>query len=340
MIEALYPLASRWAAFFWQTAWDGLVVGVIVLALVPMLGRLPARWPSWLVTIGLLKFFTPPVWRAPVALVDEAAFRIRPEWSLGEHDVSVTVGLFCAYALGAAVCALRLVRRHRQLQEWRARAVPATSEEATADLTALAARFNMARVPDLLSSAEIEAPVALGVRRPAILLPLTLARQVSRAQLRIVLAHELVHHRDHDLLAEMVLSIVTVIWWFHPVVARLAGHIRALREERCDAIVVEANVTDRESYCRALLAVAAASLPSPAVAMRAAGHPLAVRFERLLRARRVNRIEHIAAAVLVLGFAALALPHSTWSKDRIAIRPDTTVRTITSTSVLETVIVR
>jgi beta-lactamase regulating signal transducer with metallopeptidase domain len=153
--------------------------------------------------------------------------------------------------------------------------------------------------------------MAAGVFHPVVLLPPS-AVALGPSHLDVVLAHELAHHRAHDLLFERVLAVVTTVWWFNPVVWALAARIREVREDRCDDRVLMLGV-DPRTYCRVLLDVAAARLNSPALAIRHIMHPLERRFARLLAPRRAVVARQVLAVPVTIVFASLALPHSSWS---------------------------
>ena len=310
MIDELSLVGSRWLSLAWPMMWQGSAVALMVLGLVPLARRAGPSLALGLLGVALLKFFIPPVAASPMALLDAAAAAMRP---VGRVDGDELIG--GALAIVHAVGVLWIGRGVWQRQRWLARVVADSVPQTRADVTAAVDRMSKAmrlrRVPVVRVSPLIESPLAAGVFRPVVLLPPSTAA-LGPAHLEVVLAHELAHHRAHDLACEWLLAAATTAWWFNPLVWALAARIREVREDRCDDRVLTLGV-DPRTYCRVLLDVAAARLTSPALAMRDVLHPLERRFARLLAPRRSAAGRPVLAWPAAVAFAALALPHSSWS---------------------------
>jgi beta-lactamase regulating signal transducer with metallopeptidase domain len=123
--------------------------------------------------------------------------------------------------------------------------------------------------------------------------------------LRVVIAHELVHHRRRDLPIAWMAAAATSLFWFTPIAWRLARTLRELREECCDAAVIGIGVATPATYAAALLAAAAVPPTPGALAMRD-GHPLGRRLRRVLDEPRP--LPPLAAALLLTLFPLLCLP--------------------------------
>jgi TonB family protein len=89
----------------------------------------------------------------------------------------------------------------------------------------------------LLESSEVPMPLAWGIRRPAVVLPIE-AREWPPARLRTVLLHELTHVERRDLLAQAAGHAVCCLYWFHPLSWLAAGQLRKERERACDDAVL------------------------------------------------------------------------------------------------------
>jgi beta-lactamase regulating signal transducer with metallopeptidase domain len=310
VIEWLDPAAARWSALLWALFWPATVGAVVALGLlIPWLRRFSSGLALAVAAIALAKFFVPPVMTSPAAVVDRAS-----AWLTPAGDVDALLGgwvpaLMLIHLAGVAWMLVSLIRQHRRLEAARTAGRAITAGPVFDLYLRCARRLGCRTLPVLIITPAVSAPAAIGVRRPAVLLPERALDVCSARELPAILAHELGHHKRHDLVSESAVALATAIWWFHPAVWVLAARIRALREERCDALVV-ATVVDVETYCRALLRVAASTLPSGAVAMRRTGHSLSRRFERLLRNRSTPRWQLLGLAGVVLAFAAAALPHS------------------------------
>ena len=81
----------------------------------------------------------------------------------------------------------------------------------------------------------IGVPQVVGLRYPTVLLPKhLLAEKPNRA----VLIHELAHIKRNDIVWQLLVSVVCMMYWFQPLVWRLAAAIRTAREEVCDDCVL------------------------------------------------------------------------------------------------------
>jgi beta-lactamase regulating signal transducer with metallopeptidase domain len=116
----------------------------------------------------------------------------------------------------------------------------------------LSMQMGIRRKVDLLICSRISGPVAMGVLRSTVLLPVSALTHLSPDQLEVVLAHELAHIRRGDYLWNMVQSMVETLFFFHPAVWWLGGRTRQLRELCCDDAALEC-CGDPVVYATALL---------------------------------------------------------------------------------------
>ena len=159
----------------------------------------------------------------------------------------------------------------------------------------------------------VAGPVALGGRRPLVLLPLQAAGW-SRSQRRAVVRHELAHLRRGDPWTLLLAAVATALHWPNPLVWLAARHLRRAGEEACDQAVVATGV-DRWRYADLLVRLARgrAAHQSPSLAPGATGPHLSRRVEALLDGR-VGRAGRAAVALTAAAFllltvgAALAQP--------------------------------
>jgi WD40 repeat protein/beta-lactamase regulating signal transducer with metallopeptidase domain len=103
----------------------------------------------------------------------------------------------------------------------------------------------------------VRVPLTLGWRRPVILLP-EMGRDADDAgHCDAVLLHELAHIQRADYLWQLVLRLVQIIYWVHPLSWLLGPLARSLRERACDDLCVSW-MGDPHSYRRALVEIALA----------------------------------------------------------------------------------
>lgn len=119
-------------------------------------------------------------------------------------------------------------------------------------LSALCRRIGLNSKVQLLESAMIKVPTALGMLKPVILMPLGMMAQLPPDQVEAVLLHELAHIRRRDFLVNLVQHFAETIFFFNPALLWLSARIREEREHCCDDIAI--NVTQsRNGYIQALV---------------------------------------------------------------------------------------
>jgi len=160
----------------------------------------------------------------------------------------------------------------------------------------------------VLEGAAVPVPMAWGVWRPAVLLPLA-ARDWPSERLRSALLHEQTHIRRGDLLVQLLSQAVSSLYWFHPLVWLAARQLRKERERACDDAVLRTGIAAPE-YAGHLMdlarALAGQRIQAPAMAESS---DLEGRVRALLDRRRNRRpLGQKAAAGIACGFLAVLLP--------------------------------
>jgi hypothetical protein len=81
--------------------------------------------------------------------------------------------------------------------------------------------------------------MTVGAIRALVLLPVTAATSLSPEELEVVLAHELAHIRRADFLWNLMQTLAETLFFFHPAVWWISGHIRHERELCCDDLALQ-----------------------------------------------------------------------------------------------------
>ncbi len=192
--------------------------------------------------------------------------------------------------LGAGLLRLRALRRSaRPLSP-----VPASVVSAAARVGATA---------ELLVSSEVASPLAIGWRRPAVILPERFDA-LEAAEQEAVACHELLHVKRRDSRAVLLEELARALFWSQPAAWKLLSGISLAREQAIDGDVVR-STGDRRSYLRALarLAQFAQEAPSGALPFHSRSHLLrrvAHLAKEVPMSRRNLALATTAAAVLLL----------------------------------------
>ncbi len=159
-------------------------------------------------------------------------------------DAMWLLGVFCLSA--RTVGGWWLIQRLRNTSLAR---VPAYAQESFARLSV---RFGIRRPIDLRVSARISGPLAMGIWRSVVLLPVSALTSLTPEQLEVVLAHELAHIRRADYLWNMLQTMIETLFFFHPAVWWVSRNLREQRELCCDDAAL-ACCSDPLTYATALL---------------------------------------------------------------------------------------
>ncbi len=90
----------------------------------------------------------------------------------------------------------------------------------------------------IYSAAFLKSPVMAGWIRPCIYLPIHLISDYRAKDIRYMLLHELWHYRHKDALANYLMSLAGILYWFHPLVRYALKEMKNDREIACDASVL------------------------------------------------------------------------------------------------------
>jgi beta-lactamase regulating signal transducer with metallopeptidase domain/thiol-disulfide isomerase/thioredoxin len=220
--------------------------------------------------------------------------------------------LMLLHISGAMVAACGILRSLLALRRTLHRTTEVPDGELQRRFVRLSEQLGLRRLPRLLLSHEPCGPAAFGVLRPVVVLPETVA-WLDASALDAILAHELAHHRRHDLWINWVQLALTVVWWFNPVLWVLNRQIRKVREDCCDDLLLTRNLTTGQAYCDTLLS-AASQLTGRTTAGISLGfgdplHPLGRRFERIMdhSLRRAPRLS-LAGMLFLAVLASIVLP--------------------------------
>jgi WD40 repeat protein len=103
---------------------------------------------------------------------------------------------------------------------------------------------------------DVPTPLLTGLRSVAVILPLDVAHEYSRRELRWILAHEIAHLKRRDLYWNWLLAGIQSVFFFHPIARRAESEWHLAQEMACDALTVRLMQEHRSEYGQVLLKVA------------------------------------------------------------------------------------
>ncbi|MFN8256545.1 MAG: M56 family metallopeptidase [Bacteroidales bacterium] len=115
----------------------------------------------------------------------------------------------------------------------------------------LADRMKINKTIGLLESALVQTPVVIGFLKPVILMPVGMVTGLSQQEVEAVIMHELAHIKRNDYLVHIFISLIEMLFFYHPAIWWLSNVVRTERENACDDLAVAKN-TDRITLAKAL----------------------------------------------------------------------------------------
>lgn len=289
--------------------------------------------PDWATTLPAPVAESEPIVVLPGegARVDEAVYEAgqRPDMMYLEIPRSFSTVLVLAWGLGLLWQWMRLFEGWRETRRLRRVAQPAPRLEAT--LVDVLPRNTR------IGTTVADGPMAVGLFRPAILVPRGLAESLAPDALRDVLRHEIAHIRRGDLWSAAALRGALALFWWNPFLRAINARLELAREMACDARAAR-DCDAPTDYADSLLASAEAMLNLGeqrewlAVGMVAQRSSLEQRIDGLIREdasigparRRGAMVLSVALLVACTGLAVAAAPRLEMPGERIA-EPDARV---------------
>jgi TonB family protein len=151
-------------------------------------------------------------------------------------------------------------------------------------------------------------PAAIGLWKPAIVLPADFDARYSSEQRALMVAHERMHIVRGDLHANALTAVLRCVFWFNPLLHLAARHFRHDQELACDLRVIARHPHARRAYGEAMLKTQLALHPLP-LGCYWGSHPLKERIAMLKQpvpslTRWIGGAALVAVLALGVGFAA------------------------------------
>ncbi|MDQ2068573.1 M56 family metallopeptidase [Natronospira bacteriovora] len=318
MIEAqvIHTLGFTLLHFLWQ----GLLLGAVYGSGRWLLrSASPASRYGWalgaLMLLALTPIMTfihllPSASNAPLAVPDSLRYTadtVSATSAAAGFDVGLLLPwVVTAWLLGVALMSFRLGLGWWYIHQLRRTADYAIPERCQRILDDMRHRLGVMQRAGLAMSERIHGPMLVGVFRPLVLMPASLATGLTPRQLEMVLAHELAHLKRFDHVINFLQTLTETLFFYQPVVRWVSRDIRVERELVSDQLAV-ATTGDRVAYAETLLALEKRRGDRLSLAISMADRQIAARVKRLLMSPRQQSGSVIASmATLVLVVASLS----------------------------------
>ena len=162
------------------------------------------------------------------------------------------------------------------------------------------ARARLNRSFELRSSEETSVPMVIGLIEPVIVIPQSLARELTEEEFQQVALHELAHIRRRDDWMKLAQRLIEAFLFFHPAVLWIGRQLNLEREVACDDSVI--SMTGRPRPYAACLVKLLELTTSRQTSLLAPG---AVTIKRQISSRVEMIVDHRRNATLTISKAGL-----------------------------------
>lgn len=116
------------------------------------------------------------------------------------------------------------------------KSVPVDNLEMTAVFEELKSQLGIRGNVEFLWNEDVTSPIATGIRKRRVILPYD---DFEGERLQVILLHELIHIKKHDLIYKAMTTVIVIIQSFNPPAYILVGLLNLWSEQDCDRKVVQ-----------------------------------------------------------------------------------------------------
>jgi len=256
------------AEIFALRSLDSLIEGGVICLCAALILRLVPRqnattrfavWFSALVAVAFLPWVNGAWLHTGVAndAAGHAAITFPKSWA---------IYFLAAWGILALWFSLRLGRAIWHLNALRKSCTPVDPSVLDAVLQSTLQRHGGRRRIALCTSEQVRVPTAVGLVKPAILIPHTLMCELSPNELNQIVLHELAHFRRWDDWTNLIQQALTALLFFHPAVWWIEKKLGLEREMACDDAVLAETASPR-AYAECLARLAEKSFVTRGIAL-------------------------------------------------------------------------
>jgi beta-lactamase regulating signal transducer with metallopeptidase domain len=247
---------------------DSLIEGGVICLCAALILRLVPRqnaatrfavWFSALVAVALLPWVNGAWLHTGVAnaAAGHAAIALPKSWA---------IYFLAGWGILALWFSLRLGRAIWHLNALRTSCIPIDPSELDPVLQRTLQHHGGRRQIALCTSEQVRVPTAVGLVKPAVLIPHSLMCELSPNELNQVVLHELAHFRRWDDWTNLIQQALTALLFFHPAVWWIEKKLGLEREMACDDAVLAETASPR-AYAECLARLAEKSFVTRGIAL-------------------------------------------------------------------------
>ena len=148
----------------------------------------------------------------------------------------ILLGIWIVGILAMIILVIKSSLRLRSLEK---SALPLQNQEVRRLYHRCLEEMGIHRDIPVYSTAFLKSPIIVGLLKPCIYLPIHLISDYDESDMRYMLLHELQHYKHHDAIANYLMNLAGVVYWFNPLVLYALKEMRNDREVACDTSVLK-----------------------------------------------------------------------------------------------------
>lgn len=173
--------------------------------------------------------------------------------------------LLCVWIAGMFVMLVLALKSSLQLRSLKRSALPLQNTTIYKLYKQCLSEMKLTRtnIP-IYSTAFLKTPIITGIFKPGIYMPIHLISDYHETDVRYILLHELQHYKHKDSLANYLMILTAILYWFNPIIWYALKEMRNDREIACDTSVLKMlDECDYEKYGNTLINFAEKISSSP-----------------------------------------------------------------------------
>lgn len=229
-----------------------LILSLLTGTALYIIWKLISRWIEkrgyvdinyWIWKIVLLAFLCP----IPFGVI----LKIRKKGLYGfsfwqTKTISIMIAILCnIWIIGTIIYAVRYIRKHVKIHKM-IKKTGYEDFELRDKIEEYCSKLQLHRNVKAVNLECMEIPMVYGLLNPKILMP---KKRYDEQELEIILLHELVHHKHHDLFWKQLFQIIRCIYWFHPAMKDILKQLDQWGETSCDMTVSKNIKSVKEYFC-------------------------------------------------------------------------------------------
>ena len=172
--------------------------------------------------------------------------------------------LLCVWIAGMFVMLVLVLKSSLQLRSLKRSALPLQNTTICKLYKQCLFEMKITRNIPIYSTAFLKTPIITGIFKTRIYMPIHLISDHQETDVRYILLHELQHYKHKDSLANYLMFLTAILYWFNPFVWYALKEMRNDREIACDTSVLKMlDECDYEKYGNTLINFAEKISSSP-----------------------------------------------------------------------------